>query len=265
MRGLFSVVAIYPPRLSLQHKLEPSGIWAENKNPKAALFSRARLLWYRRAMTHATHLAGRYVFHFASFGAAVLSTFFFVLFLALFLSVVNVQFSLSSGSWVFLFLFPGALALSVRFLSSRTGTAESANVLYGFIAGYAGYILLSLVIILLGYQADPLGWAFPMLVLVAILVFRSGAIFRRLGFESIAAPTPSLPLVFPVSQPATEMPNKKKKPEQSLGAKGDGKPAEEKAEEKEASAQETLAKEAAAFSPDESVIHLGPRKDRGKT
>jgi hypothetical protein len=196
------------------------------------------------------------------FGAAVLLALFTVLSLALFLFLANVEFSLTSGFWIFLFLFPGALVFSIHFLASRIGATRTASVLYGLIAGYAGYIAFSLAIIVFGHQTDPLGWAFPMLALVAVLIFKANAIFRRLGFENAAASAASLPLVVPESVfGVKDVGNSKDEGTDRVrsGERDRGEKNKKTAEQKD---EKTAAPESLT---EEHVIHLGPQKGKEKT
>lgn len=118
------------------------------------------------------------LFYFASFGAASIVSFFATFLLRAFLRVAGVEISVSSAAWIFLFLLPAALALAAFFVARAVG-GRNIRPLYGIIAGYGVYSILSFVIMIFSSKIEPMSWFMPILVLTALAVFYAEAILRK--------------------------------------------------------------------------------------
>lgn len=127
------------------------------------------------------------LFYFASFGAASGVAFLVAFFLQMTSQIVGAGLSTSSTLWIFLFLFPGSLAISTLFISGSLGV-KKARPLYGVIAGYGVYSVSSLLIMVFSGQTDPMSWFVLILALITLAVFYFEVIFSQktevIPFES---------------------------------------------------------------------------------
>lgn len=127
-------------------------------------------------------------FFFASFGAASILVLLTTLFLSFLFSFFGTDISFSAILWVFLFLFPAALAFALRFVASKLGSIETRPVVYSIIVGYGTYSVISLFILLVGGRNEPALWALLVLTLVTVAILNADSILARFGIREEVAP-----------------------------------------------------------------------------
>ncbi|MEX0933470.1 MAG: hypothetical protein WDZ74_01820 [Candidatus Paceibacterota bacterium] len=139
----------------------------------------------------------RSFFFFASFGAASLLALVASSLLSFLFSVFGTHLSLSASLWIFLFLFPAALAFSSSVIASKLESVEMPHLIYTIIVGYGAYSLISLFILLLGGRNEPALWTILILTLISVALFNTQTFLTRLG------PSESAPNV--VESPSREL------------------------------------------------------------
>ncbi|MDZ7726285.1 MAG: hypothetical protein U5L75_01755 [Candidatus Campbellbacteria bacterium] len=75
--------------------------------------------------------------------------------------------------WVFLFFLPGALSLLCPFISRKLGRSLRYNPLYGVIAGYGAYSVVSFLVIVFGDEPTSVGWLATMFLVISVAVLFS--------------------------------------------------------------------------------------------
>lgn len=127
-------------------------------------------------------------FFFASFGAASILVLMATLFLGFLLSFFGTDVSFSATLWIFLFLFPAALAFALPFVASSFSSIEIPNVVYSIIVGYGAYSAISLFILLVGGRNEPALWGLLVIALVSVAVLNADVVLARFGIREDVAP-----------------------------------------------------------------------------